>query len=195
MNRYTAIALTLLLPVASASAAVPSAIVPCGHLCVSVASAKGDMRVALVQSWMTIGKLDVALPNASDGWLIPAQATTTNEPKPAPDWRPTREIVLQLQRSLTTLGYDPGPIDGDMGPSTARAIRAYQKEREIEETGEFTQALMQRLEDEIEGQGGANGEEEAEELPPDIATETEVEITDDPSSYELGDLEDLNSFD
>lgn len=33
-----------------------------------------------------------------------------------------------LQRELQALGYDPGPIDGQYGPSTARALNAWRKE-------------------------------------------------------------------
>lgn len=37
------------------------------------------------------------------------------------------DAVAALQRSLTELGYDPGPIDGDFGPLTDSALRRFQE--------------------------------------------------------------------
>jgi len=36
------------------------------------------------------------------------------------------DAVAILQRSLSDLGYNPGPIDGDFGPKTDAAVRAFQ---------------------------------------------------------------------
>lgn len=36
------------------------------------------------------------------------------------------ETVLDLQRRLTALGFNPGPIDGARGPKTTAAIKAFQ---------------------------------------------------------------------
>lgn len=36
------------------------------------------------------------------------------------------DLVADAQRLLRASGYDPGPIDGQFGPRTQRAIRAYQ---------------------------------------------------------------------
>lgn len=120
-------------------------------------------------------------------WLITVQATEDT------GWRVTREIVRQVQRTLTDMGYDPGPIDGDMGPSTRRAIRAYQKENDIEEDGSITEALVAALEKDLQGENG-DGETVGQQMAPPVA-EPEPEITDDPASYDLGDLSDLNTFD
>lgn len=43
--------------------------------------------------------------------------------------------VRQIQYHLKTLGFDPGPVDGFMGPRTAAAIRSFQKEAGIEPDG------------------------------------------------------------
>jgi hypothetical protein len=37
----------------------------------------------------------------------------------------TPEHVRELQQSLAKAGYDPGPIDGIMGPRTKAALRKY----------------------------------------------------------------------
>jgi len=35
--------------------------------------------------------------------------------------------VLELQRRLSSLGFNPGPLDGKNGPKTAAAVKAFQK--------------------------------------------------------------------
>ncbi len=39
----------------------------------------------------------------------------------------SRAEKAELQRKLMTLGFDPGPVDGKVGPDTRKAIRAFQK--------------------------------------------------------------------
>ena len=39
--------------------------------------------------------------------------------------------VRQLQAALKEAGHDPGPIDGDFGPATEAAVRAFQQEKGI----------------------------------------------------------------
>ena len=46
---------------------------------------------------------------------------------PAADRLLSRSEKTELQRRLMALGYDPGPVDGKVGPETRRAIRAFQK--------------------------------------------------------------------
>jgi peptidoglycan hydrolase-like protein with peptidoglycan-binding domain len=38
---------------------------------------------------------------------------------------PTAEQILDAQARLNELGFDPGPIDGIMGPITVVAVRQY----------------------------------------------------------------------
>lgn len=45
-------------------------------------------------------------------------------------------LVERLQVALRTRAYDPGPTDGDYGPRTARAVRAYQIDRGLVPDGE-----------------------------------------------------------
>ena len=39
----------------------------------------------------------------------------------------SRAQVMAMQQTLKDKGFDPGPIDGAMGPRTAAALRDYQK--------------------------------------------------------------------
>lgn len=54
--------------------------------------------------------------------------------------------VKAIQQVLADLGYSPGPVDGEMGDATARAISAFQNDRQIAETGKITPELLSELE-------------------------------------------------
>ncbi len=56
-----------------------------------------------------------------------------------------RDVVLQVQQSLKTLGYDVGTPDGVMGPRTATAIRAFQTSVGLPVTGTTSNALIEDL--------------------------------------------------
>jgi Putative peptidoglycan binding domain/CHAP domain len=43
--------------------------------------------------------------------------------------------VAQIQEKLTALGYAPGPIDAAYGPTTASAVRAFQRDNKLEVDG------------------------------------------------------------
>lgn len=53
--------------------------------------------------------------------------------------------VSNLQLRLTTLGYDPGPADGQLGPKTRAAIRAYQRDSGLKADGVVTAGLLKRI--------------------------------------------------
>ena len=66
--------------------------------------------------------------------------------------RPSREsapppprFVREAQRTLRDLGYQPGPLDGVVGPRTKRALVRYQMVERIEVTGELDSETMVRL--------------------------------------------------
>ena len=54
-------------------------------------------------------------------------------------------VVRDIQRSLTQLGYDPGPIDGLIGPKTRSAIRQIEQNYGVEPTGQASIALRDAL--------------------------------------------------
>jgi len=53
--------------------------------------------------------------------------------------------IKTVQQTLADLGYAPGPIDGALGESTKRAILAFQRDRNIAETGKITPDLLAEL--------------------------------------------------
>lgn len=54
-------------------------------------------------------------------------------------------LVAPIQAELTTLGYEPGPIDGVLGATTRRAIERFQGDQGLPVTGEASQALLEAL--------------------------------------------------
>ena len=53
--------------------------------------------------------------------------------------------VLDLQQALADRGFDPGSADGVFGPATDRALRDFQRDAGLDETGvldEPTQAAL-----------------------------------------------------
>jgi tetratricopeptide (TPR) repeat protein len=54
--------------------------------------------------------------------------------------------VLGIQQRLKALGWDPGPLDGAMGPRTRKAILAYQHRFGLKATGRPTGKLLDHIE-------------------------------------------------
>ncbi len=55
-----------------------------------------------------------------------------------------RQIFL-IQKSLRGMGYDPGPVDGRVGPLTTSAIEAYQKRARLKVDGVPSAALLDHM--------------------------------------------------
>jgi peptidoglycan hydrolase-like protein with peptidoglycan-binding domain len=53
--------------------------------------------------------------------------------------------LAQAQQMLTELGYDPGPVDGIMGPMTGGALRRFQQDQSLPVTGQPDAATMAKL--------------------------------------------------
>jgi len=83
-------------------------------------------------------------------------------PKPAPDfdyatvsaWLSTRpelqrciagDLVRNVQEMLKRAGLDVGPIDGILGPRTAAALREFQRQHGLPQSGEPDEATLREL--------------------------------------------------
>jgi hypothetical protein len=68
------------------------------------------------------------------------------------EWRPilcetntTGNVISKLQSALQQAGFNPGPIDGQLGEQTMTAVRNYQRQQGIGE-GQLTMETLRRLE-------------------------------------------------
>ena len=57
----------------------------------------------------------------------------------------SKQAIRQIQTSLTRLGYDPGPLDGLIGPRTRQAIRAFESAKGLPVVGEASHFLTAQL--------------------------------------------------
>lgn len=93
---------------------------------------------------------DMTLPSLSKPEVASASLPApVNTPRPTPSSTPEipfRSDVEKAQELMKKLGIDTGKIDGKLGPNTKTAIRKYQKEHGLEETGEVTSALVSSME-------------------------------------------------
>jgi len=78
-------------------------------------------------------------------WNAPAaeaQSTATATLKPASTFK---QLVTDIQRMLTELGYRPGTVDGSYGQRTRQAIKRYQSNTGLRVDGHPSEDLRQHL--------------------------------------------------
>jgi membrane-bound lytic murein transglycosylase B len=61
---------------------------------------------------------------------------------------PVSDFIKSLQRELKRAGYDPGVMDGKLGPSTRRALRRFQEAHGLSPTGDPDIPTLTKLLDE-----------------------------------------------
>ncbi|MGI9244810.1 MAG: peptidoglycan-binding domain-containing protein [Verrucomicrobiales bacterium] len=71
--------------------------------------------------------------------------TTQYTPRTTVVQTQSNTLVLETQKALVRLGFDPGPIEGEYGPNTARAIRQYQQRAGLLATGQASQELLKHM--------------------------------------------------
>ena len=84
------------------------------------------------------------------------------------------ELVSSVQELLSILGYETGKIDGILGRITIAAIKAFQKEIEVEITGRPSEDLLMQLQAEVRklNNQNATSEEAINPVLPIISTGT-----------------------
>jgi peptidoglycan hydrolase-like protein with peptidoglycan-binding domain len=58
---------------------------------------------------------------------------------------PDRELIRDVQRQLKGLGFNPGTIDGNVGPQTIAALRAYQQAYRLPQTGQLDETTLRSI--------------------------------------------------
>jgi hypothetical protein len=96
------------------------------------------------------GRIKVPIPpNAETGHLVVGEAADQEEPQEFDlvlgDLDPI-DTLIGVQQRLRNLGYNPGPVDGEMGPLTTQAIAEYQAFCQVEATGKLDEATRKKLE-------------------------------------------------
>lgn len=66
-------------------------------------------------------------------------------PREAPRPTPAPRFVRDAQQALRDLGYEPGPIDGVLGPRTRTALMRYQHAEGLPATGRLDTETLVRL--------------------------------------------------
>jgi len=73
-----------------------------------------------------------------------------------------RNTVAVVQQTLHAEGYDPGPVNGQLGPQTVEAVKQAQEDRELEPTGRLDRRTIAALgiDAESAGAGASNGRQD-----------------------------------
>jgi peptidoglycan hydrolase-like protein with peptidoglycan-binding domain len=84
------------------------------------------------------------------GGLTSADTINLGDPIWADKEQPANQsAVTRVQAGLTQLGYDPGPIDGVMGPKTKLAIERYQRDHNLVVDGRPTLELARHMDERL----------------------------------------------
>ena len=107
-----------------------------------VAEPEHTVKVTVPAQYKTITVTEMVSPPQTKAIEIPAVYTTVTRKEKISDghmeWRSilcqtnmTRDRIAQIQRALKARGFDPGPIDGVIGPETMAAVRAFQRKNNL----------------------------------------------------------------
>jgi outer membrane protein OmpA-like peptidoglycan-associated protein len=87
-----------------------------------------------------------------DAWA----GSAANAPAPAAQPAdPSQQKVMGIQKALQMCGYDPGPIDGSMSPSTQAAIKKLQQANGLPADGRLNPPTQAALAKELKGRAAA----------------------------------------
>jgi len=76
-----------------------------------------ERRIAIPEKYTTVSSRQLVTDGKMDWREIMCETNTT----------PGR--IMEIQKALKSAGFNPGPIDGGMGPSTIKAVNAFQRSK------------------------------------------------------------------
>ena len=84
---------------------------------------------------------------SSEGYLFPKDAHPHESSSAVTPSEATRDqdLVRQAQMALRDAGFEPGRIDGVMGPKTEAALREFQSAQGLPQTGKLDATTQQQL--------------------------------------------------
>jgi hypothetical protein len=86
------------------------------------------------------GHMTVSLTSRVAGEVSPSASPSMSVPAPRP-----ANNVAAAQQWLKEHGYYSGPVDGVLGPGTSAALRAYQRDRRLDATGQLDASTARAL--------------------------------------------------
>ena len=95
----------------------------------------------------TMGQSGTRTPGTGSSMPSTGAGTTAGTPKSGMgvDHGAGSEQVKTVQKALQDKGLDPGPIDGIMGPKTMAALKAFQKDQKLTESGRLDDQTREKL--------------------------------------------------
>ena len=113
-------------------------------------------EVAIPAKYSTVKVTELVSPASERRIAIPAQYQTVSSRKLVTDgemaWREilcdtntTPGKVREIQGALKSAGYNPGSVDGQLGPSTVNAVSAFQKSKGLPGNGVLTAKTVKAL--------------------------------------------------
>ena len=76
---------------------------------------------------------------------IAAAPAAMPEPAAAPPPALARDDIKEIQTRLLSFGFNPGPLDGEVGRMTVGAVMNYQQQRGRAQTGQLDRELLDQL--------------------------------------------------
>ena len=121
----------------------------------AVATAWGGIAETVVPETADVAAEDRLLEQTQSPEAADDGTTVNEEAASAEDGEQEKEQLRQAQQMLIDLGYLYGSADGIYGPMTASALKRFQSEHSLEETGALNDATMQALSEIAEQVGDA----------------------------------------
>lgn len=84
-------------------------------------------------------------PTAPPPRYYPSQPKRSVPQKKAPLQGELTFLIMRVQLLLAKNGYDPGAIDGQLGPKMREALKKFQKDKGISQTGTLTTETLNAL--------------------------------------------------
>lgn len=94
---------------------------------------------------ITVASLRLSTNDADDPVIKPAAPKSTAPIRMLVTRRTGRELIKDVQTLLNQLSYDAGDADGYMGPDTGAAIKRFQQEQGLTESGSMSGNLLAQL--------------------------------------------------
>ncbi|MCI0485187.1 MAG: peptidoglycan-binding protein [Blastocatellia bacterium] len=87
------------------------------------------------------GEKELRLESGTEMEIRALKASASEEER----FRPTRNLIMDVQHALNEQGYEAGPVDGLVGPQTRSALARFQRDNGLPETGRIDRETARKL--------------------------------------------------